>query len=92
MQKWHFLSFCITCSNLIYSHAKMNYSNNQAAGKYYAGRGIKMYAAAYGSGKPLLLIHGNGEIISAMASIIPYYSWLYKVIVFDSRALVNQAI
>jgi len=51
-----------------------------------------MYAAAYGSGKHLLLIHGNRKIISAMASIIPYFFWLYKVIVPDSRALLNQPI
>ena len=51
-----------------------------------------MHAAAHGSGKPLLLIHGSGEIINAMASIIHYFSWLYKVIVPDRRALVNQPI
>lgn len=59
----------------------MNYSNNPAAGKYYAGRGIKMHTAEYGNGKFLLLVHGDGEINSAMASIIPYFSWLYKFIV-----------
>lgn len=86
MNKWHLLLFCVTCSNLIYSQANVSYGNNKVAGKYYFVRGIKMYAEEYGSGKPLLLIHGNGGSISSMAGIIPYFSRRYKVIVTDSRA------
>jgi pimeloyl-ACP methyl ester carboxylesterase len=86
MQKWHLILFCITFSNFLYSQTNINYGNNKVAGKYYFVRGIKMYAEEYGSGKPLLLIHGNGGNISSMASIIPYFSRQYKVIVTDSRA------
>ena len=41
------------------------YGNNPAAGKYYDIRGIKMYCEVYGTGKPLLMIHGNGGDITA---------------------------
>jgi pimeloyl-ACP methyl ester carboxylesterase len=62
------------------------YGNNAKAGKYYAVRGIQMYTETYGTGKPLLLIHGNGNSIQAFASNIPYFSKKYKVIAVDSRA------
>jgi hypothetical protein len=47
------------------------YGNNPAAGKYYDIRGIKMYCEVYGTGKPLLMIHGNGGDISAFTHNIP---------------------
>jgi pimeloyl-ACP methyl ester carboxylesterase len=62
------------------------YGNNPAAGQYYPVRGIKMYTEVYGSGKPLLLIHGNADSLSAFALNIPYFSKKYKVIAVDSRA------
>ncbi len=45
-----------------------------------------MYCETYGSGKPLLMIHGNGGSISTFAGNIPYFSKDYKVIIADSRA------
>ena len=65
---------------------KIPYGNNPAAGKYYSVRGIKMYTEVYGMGKPLLLIHGNGDSMNAFALNIPYFSKEYKVIAVDSRA------
>jgi len=62
------------------------YGNNAEAGKYYNIRGFNMYCEVYGTGKPLLMIHGNGGSISAFANNIPYFSKKYKVIVADSRA------
>ncbi|WP_184548730.1 alpha/beta fold hydrolase [Mucilaginibacter sp. FT3.2] len=62
------------------------YGDNPAAGKYYNVRGIKLYAETYGSGKPLLLIHGNGGSINSFANNIPYFARKYKVIAVDSRA------
>jgi pimeloyl-ACP methyl ester carboxylesterase len=66
--------------------AKPSYGNNAAAGRYYNVRGIKLYTEVYGTGKPLLLIHGNGGSIHAFASNIPYFAKKYKVIAVDSRA------
>ena len=62
------------------------YGNNPAAGKYYDIRGFKMYCEVYGTGEPLLMIHGNGGNISAFTKNIPYFSKKYMVIVADSRA------
>lgn len=62
------------------------YGNNPAAGRYYTLRGFRMYAETYGSGLPLLIIHGNGGDISNFVNQIPFFSKKYKVIVADSRA------
>jgi pimeloyl-ACP methyl ester carboxylesterase len=62
------------------------YGNNQAAGKYFFIRGIRVYCEIYGSGKPLLMIHGNGGSIDAFKNNIPYFAKNYKVIVADSRS------
>ena len=86
MHKLYFLILFFIQIMPAHGQAKIEYGNNKAAGKYYAVRGIKIYTEQYGSGKPLLLIHGNGGSISSMASIIPYFAKQYKVIVTDSRA------
>lgn len=62
------------------------YGNNKSVGKYYDVRGFKMYAETYGTGQPLLIIHGNGGSIESMIGQLPYFSKKYKVIVADSRA------
>src|SRR5580698_9529843 len=61
------------------------YGDNKAVGKYYSFRGFKMYAETYGTGKPILMIHGNGGSISTFKGNIPYFSSEYKVIIADSR-------
>lgn len=62
------------------------YGNNKGTGKFYNIRGFKMYAETYGSGKPLLFIHGNGGSIAHFVHQLPYFSKKYKVIVADSRS------
>jgi len=66
------------------------YGKNKEAGKYYNIRGFKMYAETYGSGQPLLIIHGNGGSINNFLYQVPYFSKKYKVIVADSRAQGNS--
>lgn len=65
---------------------KSIYGNNSLTGKYYTTNGFQMYCEIYGSGEPLLMIHGNGGDISAFSNQIPYFSKHYQVIVADSRA------
>ncbi len=65
---------------------KSLYGKNKLAGKYYNIRGLKMYAEVYGTGQPLLIIHGNGGSINNFIYQIPYFSKKYKVIIADSRA------
>jgi pimeloyl-ACP methyl ester carboxylesterase len=67
------------------------YGHNKAAGKYYTIRGFKMYCEVYGTGNPLLIIHGNSGSINNFVYQIPYFSKKYKVIVADSRAQGNSA-
>lgn len=67
-------------------NSKVPYGNNPSTGKYYEVRGIKFYTETYGSGKPILFIHGNGGSINNFIYQIPYFSTSYKVIVADSRA------
>jgi pimeloyl-ACP methyl ester carboxylesterase len=62
------------------------YGNNPGAGKFYDVRGFKMYCEEYGTGTPLLMIHGNGGSIHAFAHNIPYFAGKYRVIAADSRA------
>ena len=84
-----FITFCIFQLLTLFALAQdkpIPYGNNPAAGKYYNIRGFKMYCEVYGTGKPLLMIHGNGGDISAFTKNIPYFSKKYMVIVPDSRA------
>lgn len=62
------------------------YGQNAKVGKYADIRGFRMYYEVYGTGKPLLFIHGNGGSISNFNLQIPYFAKNYKVIVADSRA------
>jgi len=86
MQKIFLLLVLFSIAKSTFPQGKIDYGNNNPAGKYYKVRGINIYTEQYGSGKPLLLIHGNGGSIHSMASIIPYFSQHYKVIAVDSRA------
>jgi pimeloyl-ACP methyl ester carboxylesterase len=65
---------------------KSPYGKNKEVGKFYDIRGFKMYCEIYGTGEPVLLIHGNGGSINNFIYQIPYFSKKYKVIVADSRA------
>ncbi len=65
---------------------KTMYGGNNKTGKYISTRGFKMYYEIYGTGKPLLIIHGNGGSIKDFSKQIPYFSKEYKVILADSRA------
>ncbi len=79
----HFIYFALLLLTASCKHVP--YGDNKAAGKYYNIRGFKMYAETYGTGKPLLMIHGNGGSISTFKGNIPYFSSEYKVIIADSR-------
>ncbi|MBC6988354.1 alpha/beta fold hydrolase [Hymenobacter sp. BT491] len=62
------------------------YGNNPAAGKYATVRGVKLYYEAYGTGPPLLLLHGNGGSSKDFQKTIPYFAKRYRVLALDSRA------
>ena len=98
--KKHALLICFIISSTVFSQVNFEkmqreydslrdattYGNNKSAGRYYDINGFKMYCEVYGSGEPLLFIHGNGGSIKDFVKQIPYFSKKYKVIVADSRA------
>jgi len=61
------------------------YGSNPAAGKSFTHDGIKLYYEIYGTGEPLLLVHGNGGSIADFKAQIDYFRKRYKVIAMDSR-------
>lgn len=62
------------------------YGNDPKVGKYCDMRGFRMYYEVYGTGEPLLLIHGNGGSINNFVKQIPFFAKNHKVIIADSRA------
>ena len=87
MQKIFYSLLSFLFVSTVYSQEPaIQYGNNPSAGKYYNIRGIKMYCEIYGSGEPLLMIHGNGGSISSFSQNIPYFAKKYKVIAVDSRS------
>ncbi len=69
-----------------YAQTEPDYGNNPKAGYQLNTRGFNMYYEIYGTGKPLLIIHGNGGSIKDFSKQIPYFSKEYKVILADSRS------
>jgi pimeloyl-ACP methyl ester carboxylesterase len=62
------------------------YGHNAATGHYLSTRGFKLYYEIYGSGAPMLIIHGNGGSINNFTNQIPYFARNYQVVIADSRA------
>ena len=61
------------------------YGANAAAGKTFVHDGVSLYYETYGSGPPLLIIHGNGGTIGSMRAQIDGFRGKYRVIAMDSR-------
>lgn len=62
------------------------YGQNSSNGKYVNSNGCKIYYETYGSGEPLLLLHGNGGSIASFKAQIPELAKHYQVIAVDTRA------
>ena len=61
------------------------YGHNAASGRTFTHDGIKLYYEVYGTGDPLLLVHGNGGSIADLGAQIDYFRKRYRVIAMDSR-------
>ena len=86
MKTYLLLASLLFCHLLAAAQPATPYGHNPAAGHYQLVRGVRLYYETYGQGPPLLLIHGNGDNISAWAKNIPYFARRYRVIAVDSRA------
>jgi pimeloyl-ACP methyl ester carboxylesterase len=63
----------------------INYGNNKEAGNFKKINGINLYYEIYGTGRPLIFLHGNGGSIRSSRAKIEYFKNYYKVIAIDSR-------
>lgn len=63
----------------------VNYGSNPAAGHTFTHDGVKLYYEIYGTGEPLLVVHGNGGGIADLSAQIAHFRKRYKVIAMDSR-------
>jgi pimeloyl-ACP methyl ester carboxylesterase len=59
-------------------------ANAQASGTF-THDGVSLYYETYGTGSPLLLVHGNGASIGTLAAQIEFFKTRYQVIAMDSR-------
>lgn len=83
-------AFCCFILTIITASAQQtfsdDYGNNPSAGGYKKVNGMDMYYEIYGTGKPLLFLHGNGGSIKSARAKIEYFRKFFKVIAIDSRA------
>ncbi len=63
----------------------VHYGANPSVGKIFIHEGVQLYYEVYGTGEPLLLIHGNGSSIGWFKAQIDYFRNHYQVIAMDSR-------
>jgi pimeloyl-ACP methyl ester carboxylesterase len=63
----------------------VKYGSNAVVGRTFVHDGITLYYEIYGTGEPLLMIHGNGGSIADLTRQIAYFRARYKVIAMDSR-------
>lgn len=86
----YFLTFLLFTSaiNLVQgqSQQSIKYGDNKEAGNYKKINGINLYYEIYGTGKPLIFLHGSGGSIRSSAARIDYFKKQFKVIAIDSRA------
>ncbi len=64
----------------------INFGSNEKTGRFIRIRGMDMYCEVYGTGTPVLLIHGNGGSIASMRSQAPFFLKHHRVIAADSRS------
>ncbi len=64
---------------------QIRFGQNPVAGKKVRVNGIDLYYEVYGSGTPMLILHGNGGYSGSRADIMPELIKKYKVIAVDHR-------
>jgi len=69
----------------LHAQVPVNYGSNPAAGNTFSHDGIQLYYEVYGTGEPVLLVHGGGGSIANFKAQIEYFRQHYKVIAMDSR-------
>ncbi|MBM4385406.1 MAG: alpha/beta hydrolase [Deltaproteobacteria bacterium] len=79
----------LVCGLLVTSTAiaepPAQYGSNPAAAATFVHEGVTLYFETYGSGEPLLIVHGNGGSIADVAAQIAHFQRSRRVIAMDSR-------
>ncbi|TPE43100.1 alpha/beta fold hydrolase [Pontibacter mangrovi] len=65
---------------------KYSFGDSLQVGHFVQVNGARLYYETYGQGEPLLLLHGNGQSISAFSRQIEALSKKFSVIAIDTRA------
>jgi pimeloyl-ACP methyl ester carboxylesterase len=65
--------------------AAIRYGSNAAVGRTFMHDGVRLYYEVYGTGEPVLMVHGNGGSIADLSAQIAHFSRRYRVIAMDSR-------
>jgi len=74
----------IAFAGTILLSAKADTVHSRGAGGYAGVNGIKMYYEIYGTGKPIVLIHGGGSTINtSFGTILPMLEKSFKVIAVE---------
>ena len=63
----------------------VRYGSNAAVGRTFTHDGVKLYYEVYGTGEPILMVHGNGGSIADLAAQIAHFRKRYTVIAMDGR-------
>ncbi len=81
------LCVVIFCAGAADGQAKrtVKYGADPAAGHTFVHDGVTLYYETYGTGEPLLLVHGNGGSIGNFSAQIEHFRKHYRVIAMDSR-------
>jgi pimeloyl-ACP methyl ester carboxylesterase len=78
-------SLILFTTGIFAQSVSVDYGNNPNAGHFAHVNGIQLYYETYGSGEPLIMLHGNGGSINAFSNQIPFFEKYYQVIAIDSR-------
>lgn len=76
---------CVSFLALAQKNPTAEIGNNPAAGGYFTNGLVNVYYEVYGTGKPLVIIHGNGGSIRGRKQFIEEFAKKYKVIAMDNR-------
>lgn len=74
----------VSAAQILPDTAKLG--RNEKAGHYAQLRGIRLYYETYGSGQPVLFVHGNGGSMKDFRHQVSFFAKKFKVILADSRA------
>ena len=68
----------INLSSYAQTQSSINYGDNKEAGNFKEINGIHFYYEIYGTGKPLIFLHGNGGSIKSASTKIEYFKKYFK--------------